>query len=57
MSAIQPDDGQPTEWTDPRYADMVAHLDAERQRSPRRDGRPLRGFILELPEDRRPPAA
>lgn len=50
------DDGEFTGWTDPRYADMVAKLDAARLASPRRDGAQLRGFVFELPEDRRPPS-
>ncbi|WP_183091331.1 hypothetical protein [Streptomyces radicis] len=50
--------GSPEGWTDPRYADIVALLDDARRRSPRRDGPPVvRGFLHELPPDRRPPTA
>ncbi|MDT0346021.1 hypothetical protein [Streptomyces litchfieldiae] len=50
-SGDQPDDSRPVVWTDPRYADIVARIDALR-----RDGRPVRGLMNELPADRRPPA-
>ncbi|MGW7295100.1 hypothetical protein ACWGIB_22245 [Streptomyces xiamenensis] len=50
----QPDDsgGRFGGWTDPRYAGVVARIEAARR------GRRLpRGFVFELPKERRPPAA
>ncbi|ONK14701.1 hypothetical protein [Streptomyces sp. MP131-18] len=54
----QQDHGDRREWADPRYADMVERVYAERRRSKQRSGpRPMRAFMYELPPDRRPPTS
>jgi hypothetical protein len=47
-----------TEWTDPRYAEMVERVYATGRSARRPDGSlPARAFVYELPTDRRPPTA
>ncbi|WP_049567625.1 hypothetical protein [Streptomyces sp. SBT349] len=56
MTGEQNEGGDRRGWTDPRYADIVARIDKARRWTPRRDGPPVvRGFVYDLPPDRRPP--